>query len=104
MGGVLALTAGAALGISQGPFKENPTHIYTLNSDEKSKSNEYKDLVTGSSKKPSKLYIKDSEGKFSNIKSLRKKELESLENWHDKESVKIEDHFKGLRKKLKEDN
>lgn len=99
----LGLGAGVGLGVVSGPFKArqtNATHVYTTNLDDSEPKDKYDDLVVRRAPGDIDSYLKDSEGNFTNVEDLKKKELSDLANWREEELKKVKENFDGIRSKL----
>ena len=104
--GIFGLGAGTYLGVLSGPFTTRQpktsalTHVYTTNIDESEPKEKYDDLVVRKNSGDIEFYLKDSEGNFTNIEELKKKELSDLANWREEELKKVKENFDGIRSKL----
>lgn len=103
---VLGLGVGVVLGVTSGPFTTRqpktsaPTHVYTANLDDSEPKDKYDDLVVRRTSEKIEFYLKDSEGNFTDIEDLKKKELSDLVDWHAEELKQIKENFDGIKSKL----
>lgn len=104
--GVFGLGVGAYLGVLSGPFTtrqpktSKPTHVYTANINERDPKEQYDDLVVRKASGDIEFYLKDSEGNFTNIEDLKKKELSDLADGRDEELKKVKENFDDIKSKL----